>query len=156
MKNSNKKTLKRQLNDAWIENQKHLKGNTIGVGGPVFDVNEIYAVMECMLELKLSQGEKTLQFEKCFAKYIDTRFGIAVNSGSSANLLALSTLLEAGDIQKGDEVILPAATFPTVSSPIYQLGLLPTYVDVSAKTFCIDPKQIKKALSPLLSTHINL
>lgn len=119
----------------------------IGVGYPVYDEREILELLDSLLDLRISQGKKTQLFEEQFASYIGSKVGVAVNSGSSANLLALSSLLEAGKLKIGDEVIVPAATFATVSSPIYQLGLKPVYVDVSDRNWCIAPEEIEKALS---------
>lgn len=75
-------------------------------------------------------------------------YAVAANSGSSANLLALATLLEAGKAKQGDEVIVPAATFSTVAAPILQLGLVPVFVDVEPDTYNISPAEAQKALSP--------
>jgi len=119
----------------------------VGVGYPCFDENELYSAIDCLLDLRISQGSRTNLFENEFSNYIGTKYGVATNSGSSANLLALSTLIEAGDIQVGDEVIVPAATFATVSAPIYQLGLIPVYVDVNVETLCIDTSLITSAIS---------
>ena len=90
---------------------------TIGVGYPCFDENELYSAVDCLLDLRISQGSRTKLFENEFSKYIGTNYGVAANSGSSANLLALSTLIESGDLKLGDEVIVPAATFATVAAP---------------------------------------
>ena len=69
-----------------------------------------------LLDLRLSQGPKVKEFERLYSEYIGTKFGVACNSGSSANLLALSVLLKSGKVKAGSEVILPATTFATDAS----------------------------------------
>ena len=120
----------------------------IGVGAPVYNHREANRLITTLLDGRLSMGQKTKEFEKTFSKYIGTRYGIAVNSGTSANMLALATLIEAGELKRGDEVVLPAATFSSVASPVLQLGLKPVYVDVDPVTYNINPSEVKKAISP--------
>ena len=120
----------------------------VSVGGSFYDEKEVQAVLECYFNGWLSTQKKVIEFENAFAEYIGVPYGVAVNSGSSANLLALNALLEAGDLKEGDEVIVPATTFVTVVSPIIQLGLIPVYVDVDPQTLNIDPKEIEKAIQP--------
>ncbi|MBI2082679.1 MAG: aminotransferase class I/II-fold pyridoxal phosphate-dependent enzyme [Deltaproteobacteria bacterium] len=125
-----------------------MEGKTrISVGYPVYGVEEVMAALETLLDLRLSQGEKTEAFERQFAAYVGMPSSIAVNSGSSANLLALNALIDCGYLKRGDEVIVPAATFATVSSPIYQLGLVPVYLDVDESSWCLDPLEIEAALT---------
>ena len=118
----------------------------IMVGFPVFDKNETLKVIKCLLETRLSQGKYVQEFESRYANYIGVKHGVAVNSGSSANLLAFSAFIENNDIKKGEEVIMPAATFATVASPAIQLGLKPVFVDVDEKTYNMNPKEIEKAV----------
>jgi len=92
-------------------------------------------------------GSEVKEFEKRFSQYIGTKYGVAVNSGTSANMIALNVLLETGELKKGDEVIVPAATFASVVSPIIHLGLIPVYVDVNSTYYNIDPEEVKKAIS---------
>ena len=119
----------------------------IGVGFPCYGHEEIVSVVDSLLDLHLSQGEKVEKFERDFSNYIGSKYGIAVNSGSSANLLAISALLKTGRVKPGSEVIVPAATFTTVVSPILQNGLIPTFVDVDRETYNIDPDEIKNAIN---------
>ncbi|MDD2778115.1 MAG: DegT/DnrJ/EryC1/StrS family aminotransferase [Methanocellales archaeon] len=119
----------------------------IGVGFPCYNHKEIISAVDSLLDLRLSQGKKVETFERNFSNYIGCKYGIAVNSGSSANLLAISALLKSGRVKKGCEVITPAATFTTVVSPILQNGLIPTFVDVDKETYNIDPQEIKRALN---------
>lgn len=132
-----------------IPRQKFEPGKSfIGIGAPIYDHNEANHLIDAVLDNRISMGQKTKDFEKAFSEYIGVKHGIAVNSGTSANTLALSVLLETGEIKKGDEVILPAATFSSVASPVIQLGLVPVYVDVDSITYNIDPKEVLKAISP--------
>lgn len=119
----------------------------ICVGSPIFDEKEIISVLDSLLQTNISQGKVVKNFENIFADYVGVRHAIAVNSGSSANLLALNTFIENGDARKGDEVVLPAATFATVAFPIIQLGLVPVFVDVDKESYNIDVNEIKKAVS---------
>lgn len=119
----------------------------ICVGSPIFDEKEIISVLDSLLQTNISQGKVVKNFENIFADYVGVRHAIAVNSGSSANLLALNTFIENGDAKKGDEVVLPAATFATVAFPIIQLGLVPVFVDVDKESYNIDANEIKKAIS---------
>ena len=118
----------------------------VTVGYPVFDEKEVISALDSLLELRISQGEKVKIFEQNFSKYVGTRYGVAVNSGSSANLLAITALVKSGMVKKGSEVIVPAATFTTVVSPIIQNGLVPKFVDIEMDTYNIDPEKIEKAI----------
>lgn len=119
----------------------------IGVGYPVFDHKEINNAIGSLLDVWLSMGPKVRQFETDYANYIGTDYGVAVNSGSSANLLAISALLQAGYVKPGSEVIVPAATFTTVVSPILQNGLKPVFVDISSDTHNISVEAIANAIN---------
>ncbi|MBI4093528.1 DegT/DnrJ/EryC1/StrS family aminotransferase [Candidatus Kaiserbacteria bacterium] len=120
---------------------------SVTVGWPVFDDKEIVSALQSLLEMRISQGPKVREFEKRCARYIGKKYAVAVNSGSSANLLALSALVASGKVKRGSEVILPATTFATVASPVLQVGLVPVYVDVDPISWNIDPKEIGKAIS---------
>jgi CDP-6-deoxy-D-xylo-4-hexulose-3-dehydrase len=119
----------------------------IGVGFPCYDHKEIISAVDSLLDLRLSQGEKVEKFERDFSNYTGSKYGIAVNSGSSANLLAISALLKTGRVKPGSEVVVPAATFTTVVSPILQNGLIPVFVDVDRETYNIYPDEIKNAIN---------
>ena len=119
----------------------------IKLSEPIFDKKEINSAIKTIKSLNISQGKKVKEFESSFAKYIGMKYGIATNSGSSANLITLNALKEYYNLKNGDEVIVPAATFATVAMPIIQLGLKPVYTDIDIKTFNIDPIKIKKAIT---------
>jgi CDP-4-dehydro-6-deoxyglucose reductase, E1 len=129
--------------------EEFVPGTTkVSVGFPCYGPEEIISAVDSLLDLKLSQGKKVLTFEQDYARYVGTKHGVAVNSGSSANLLALAALIEAGRVKPGAEVIVPSATFTTVISPILQNGLVPVYVDVDPQTYNIMPAAIEAAITP--------
>jgi len=120
------------------------------VGWPLYDENEIYAALDSLLDLSLSQGKRVKLFENSYRDYLKLPQGsgaVAVNSGSSANLIIFAALLDVGRLRKGDEVIVPSATFATVSSVLYQLGLVPVYIDSELDTWNMDPVELANSLS---------
>ena len=114
---------------------------------PIFDNKEISSAVESLINLNISSGKKVKNFEKNFAKYIGCKYAVAVNSGSSANLIALTALIEMYSLKKGDEVIIPASTFATVAMPIAQLGLVPVFADVNLSDLNISVKSIIKLIN---------
>jgi CDP-6-deoxy-D-xylo-4-hexulose-3-dehydrase len=114
---------------------------------PAYDSREAINAIRTILGGWISQGPNVKKFESSFSQYIGGDIGIAVNSGSSANLLAILALKEAYSLQNGDEVIVPAATFSTVAMPLIQAGLIPVYVDVERDSLNMDPDQIQRAIS---------
>lgn len=126
----------------------HPPPGRVNIGWPVFDEKEVLQALDSLLNVRISQGPKVRQFEDMAARYIGTRYAIACNSGSSANLLALTALVAAGKVPRGSEVILPAATFATVASPVIQAGLIPVYVDVDDRSWNISPAELEKAIGP--------
>jgi CDP-4-dehydro-6-deoxyglucose reductase, E1 len=146
---STRKRLSAALKAAVAANKKVLAPppGRVTVGWPVFDYTEIGNALDALLAMRISQGPKVREFEALAARYIGKKYAVAVNSGSSANLLALSALVQAGKVPRGSEVIIPATTFSTVASPIIQVGLVPVYVDIDPKSWNIDPKQIEKAIT---------
>ena len=93
--------------------------------------------------LTLIDGKKVKELEKTVSKIFGKKYGLMVNSGSSANLLALSSF----KFKKGSEVITPNLTFSTTVAPIYQLGLIPHFVGVEKNKFITDTKQIEKSIN---------
>jgi CDP-4-dehydro-6-deoxyglucose reductase, E1 len=124
----------------------------VPVSGRVFDEEDIEFLVNAALDFWLTTGRFADQFEREFARFIGVRSATLVNSGSSANLVALSTLTSPrlGDrrLLPGDEVITVAAGFPTTVNPILQCGLVPVFVDVSLPTYNVDVTQLEAALSP--------
>ena len=120
--------------------------------GKVIGSQELKYMVEASLDGWLTTGRFNAEFEKKLAAFIGIKHLLTVNSGSSANLVAFSTLTspKLGDraIQKGDEVIAVAAGFPTTVNPILQFGAVPVFVDVDRITHNIDASKIEAAISP--------
>lgn len=125
----------------------------IPVAGRVFDEDELIHLVDAALDFWLTTGRFASQFEREFADFFRLRYAILVNSGSSANLLALSALtspkLGGLQLKPGDEVITVAAGFPTTINPIVQNQLVPVFVDISIPTYNIDVSRLEPALSKL-------
>src|SRR6266700_1057880 len=123
----------------------------VPISGRVFDEQELELLVEASLDFWLTTGRFAEQFEREFAKFVGVRDAVLVNSGSSANLLALTALTspKLGDrqLKPGDEVITAAAGFPTTVNPIIQNRLVPVFVDVTVPTYDIDVTQLEPALS---------
>jgi CDP-6-deoxy-D-xylo-4-hexulose-3-dehydrase len=128
-------------------NEQTDKIDKIFLSEPAYDSREAIGAIRTILGGWISQGPNVKKFESSFARYIGANIGIAVNSGSSANLLAIQSLKEVYGLKAGDEVILPAATFSTVAMPLLQAGFTPVYVDVERKSLNIDPDKIEGAIS---------
>lgn len=126
--------------------------SAVPVTGKVFGQPEISAAIQASADFWLTSGPYTEKFESRFAKTVGMRHAFMVNSGSSANLLALSTLTspKLGDraLKPGDEVITVAAGFPTTVTPILQNGLIPVYVDVDLATYVANEEALEAAVSP--------
>ena len=122
-----------------------IKTMKIFYGKAVYDNKEIQASISVLKNksLTLIDGPSVKSLEKKISKLFGKKFGLMVNSGSSANLLAFASL----DIKKGSEVITPTLTFSTTVAPIYQLGLIPHFIDVEKNTFISKIDQIKKAIN---------
>jgi CDP-6-deoxy-D-xylo-4-hexulose-3-dehydrase len=124
----------------------------VPVSGRVFDDNDMFAIVDSGLDFWLTAGRFADSFEFKFAKFIGVRDARLVNSGSSANLVAVSVLtsstLGERQLKPGDEVITVAAGFPTTVNPIVQNGLVPVFVDVELGTYNVDVSQLEKALGP--------
>jgi CDP-6-deoxy-D-xylo-4-hexulose-3-dehydrase len=123
----------------------------VPVAGRVFDASELEHLVDASLDFWLTTGRFAEQFEKQFAAFFGRRYSVLVNSGSSANLVALAALTSTklGDrrLQPGDEVITVAAGFPTTVNPVVQCGLTPVFVDIDIPTYNIDVTQLEVARS---------
>jgi CDP-6-deoxy-D-xylo-4-hexulose-3-dehydrase len=124
----------------------------VPVSGRVFDQSDLFAIVDSGLDFWLTAGRFAEMFEFRFAKLLGLRDARLVNSGSSANLVAVSALtsptLGARQLKPGDEVITVAAGFPTTVNPILQNGLAPVFVDVELGAYNVDVTQLGSALSP--------
>ena len=121
MKKSDKKFI-----DRLIKKDKKSSENIYRLSPDSFSNEDIIKGIEVLLTKKITMSEITKKFEKEFAKFIGSKYALMVNSGSSANLLALSSF----NFKKGSEVITPNLTFSTTVAPIYQLGLIPHFIGV--------------------------
>jgi CDP-6-deoxy-D-xylo-4-hexulose-3-dehydrase len=125
--------------------------SAVPISGKVFDAEDIEYVVDASLDFWLTTGRFAEQFERQFARFMGVRDARLVNSGSSANLVALSALTSPtlGDraLRPGDEVITVAAGFPTTINPAIQNNLIPVFVDVQLDTYDIDCSQLEAALS---------
>ena len=133
------------------QEKKFEEGDRIPYASRVYDEQEMVNLVDSALEFWLTSGRYTEKFEKEFAKYLNVRYVALCNSGSSANLIAFSTLtsplLGERRIKSGDEVITVAAGFPTTVTPIIQYGCVPVFVDVTIPGYDIDVTQLEKAYS---------
>lgn len=124
---------------------------SIPVSGRVFDAAELQSLVDSSLDFWLTTGRFATQFEKEFAQFFGLRHAVLVNSGSSANLVAISALtssqLGRKALKPGDEVITVAAGFPTTVNPILQNNLVPVFIDVHVPTYNVDVNQLEAALS---------
>lgn len=125
--------------------------SSVPVSGKVLGAEELHYLVDASLDGWLTTGRFNREFEQALAEFLGIKHVLTVNSGSSANLLALSALTspKLGDraLKPGDEVITVAAGFPTTVNPILQNGLVPVFVDISLPGYNIDASQLEAALS---------
>lgn len=126
--------------------------SSVPVSGKVLDGEDLAALVDASLDGWLTAGRFTTEFQDTLAQYVGTRSASFVNSGSSANLCALSALtspkLGKRALQPGDEVVTVAAGFPTTLNPILQNGLKPVFVDVEVGTYDAIGDQLREAIGP--------
>ena len=124
----------------------------VPVSGRSFDADDMVHLVDASLDFWLTTGRYAHQFELEFARFLGIRHAILCNSGSSANLLALSALTshELGErrVAPGDEVIAVAAGFPTTVNPIIQNGLVPVFLDIDLGTYNVDVRRLEEAIGP--------
>ena len=113
-----------------------------------FGKAEIDEVMDSLTSGFVTMGEKVARFEREFAAYHGVKHAVMVNSGSSANLVAIAALAEAGWLMPGDEVLVPAVTWATGVAPVIQHQLVPVFVDADEQTLCMDMEQASEAVGP--------
>ncbi len=141
-----------EYHDAAFPCAPFIPGETpVPVAGRVFDGRDIAALVGSSLDFWLTAGPFADRFEKQLARFFGIRGASLVNSGSSANLLAVtaltSTKLGEQRLQPGDEVITVAAGFPTTLNPIIQNGLVPVFVDIQVPTYNVDASLLEQARS---------
>lgn len=126
--------------------------SAIPVSGKVIGPEDICSVVESALDGWFTTGRFAKEFERKLAQFVGVRSASLVNSGSSANLLALTALtspkLGSRQLKPGDEVITVAAGFPTTVNPIFQNRLVPVFLDVTLPTYEIDVTRLEEAYSP--------
>lgn len=126
-------------------------GDRVNYAGRVFDEREMISLTDAMLDFWLTSGRFAKDFEKRFADYLGVKYAHLVNSGSSANLIAISVLtspeLKERKIEPGDEVITVAASFPTTVAPIIQCGAKPVFLDITIPQYNIDIDKLEEAYS---------
>jgi CDP-6-deoxy-D-xylo-4-hexulose-3-dehydrase len=122
----------------------------VPVSGRVFDADELVSLVDASLDFWLTTGRFADDFERQLARYLGLRHAILCNSGSSANLLALTCLtspsLEARQLRPGDEVITVAAGFPTTVNPIFQNRLVPVFLDIELGTYNLNIAHLEEAI----------
>jgi len=130
--------------------QPFIPGETpVPVSGKVIDTEDIQYLVDASLDAWFTAGRFSDAFETRFAEFMEQKYCMLVNSGSSANLLALSALtsplLKEKRLKAGDEVITVAAGFPTTVNPILQNQLTPVFVDITLSDYGVDPSQLEAA-----------
>jgi CDP-4-dehydro-6-deoxyglucose reductase, E1 len=124
----------------------------IPVSGKVTDAKDIQTLVDSCLDGWFTTGRYNVKFEQALSKYIGVKHALTVNSGSSANLVAVSTLTDhtLGDraIKPGDEMISVAVSFPTTLNPWLTYGVVPVFLDMDIPTYNIDVTRLEEALSP--------
>ncbi len=137
---------------AWPPTEFAPGESAVPVSGRVFDSDDVAHAVDAALDFWLTTGRFADEFERRLAKVVGVRKALLVNSGSSANLLALSALtsptLGSRALKPGDEVITCATGFPTTVNPIIQNGLVPVFLDVHVPTYNMDTTHLRDAVSP--------
>jgi CDP-4-dehydro-6-deoxyglucose reductase, E1 len=142
-----------EFHDIEFAPREFVPGETpVPVSGRVFDADELLHLVDASLDFWLTTGRYARQFELQFARAVGVRHAVLCNSGSSANLLAVSALtskkLGERRLRPGDEVITVAAGFPTTVNPLVLNRLVPVFVDVELGTYNLDVSQLEAALGP--------
>ncbi len=112
-----------------------------------WDKEEIRIINEVLKSKNFTMGYYTKKFEHEFSKYFGSKYAVMVNSGSSANLIAIASLIYKGILKKGDEIIVPAVSWSTTYYPLYQYGLKLVFVDIDLNTLNIDVNKIEPAIT---------
>ncbi len=124
--------------------------NYIQYAAAVYDENEIISIVNSLLDGWFGLGKNAEKFEIEFSNFLNSKYTILTNSGSSANLLSITALMQhqiENRLKKGDEVITAAVTFPTTFNPIIQNNLKPVLIDVDSDTYNINSEKIREAIS---------
>lgn len=135
---------KKNKTKSFIEKKK------VQYAAAVYDENEIISIVNSLLDGWFGLGKYAEKFEIEFSNFLNSKYTILTNSGSSANLLSITALMQdqiKNRLKKGDEVITAAVTFPTTFNPIIQNNLKPVLIDVDSDTYNINSEKIREAIS---------
>lgn len=135
-----------------MQNKEIIPGvNYIPPSGKILDEEDLANIIDASLDMWLTSGRYGEEFEREFPKYLNSKYCSLVNSGSSANLVALTALtshkLGNRRLKSGDEVITVAAGFPTTIAPIIQNKLIPVFVDIDLETYDFKEDMLEEAIS---------
>ena len=137
-----------EINNQYLINKQN-DLNHFPLSIKTYDHIEISAMVDVLLSDKLTMGKKVKEFEETFASYIGSKYAVMVNSGSSANLLAIAVLSNfkyKNSLKKGDKIIIPTICWSTSVWPIIQMGLEPVFVDINIKTLNADIDKVEELL----------
>ena len=144
-----RKLVKNLYNVKFSGKKFHPGADKLNYAGRVFDEKEMEEAVDTLLDFELTHGKKAVQFERDFAAALSSKFSVLTNSGSSANLLAITALKSKRlphHLENGDKVLTPAMTFPTTLAPILQNNLKPVFVDVNLGTYNVAEEALKEAM----------
>ena len=136
--------MKRVTRDSWMEGKMEYK-----LASSTWDKEEYDSISNVIESTQLTMGKKVAEFERAFAHFVNARYAIMVNSGSSANLLAVASLLYKKNkpIRPDQEIIVPAVSWGTTYYPVSQYGLTLHFVDIDPNTLCMDVAKVKEAIN---------
>ena len=131
--------------------EEFIPGKTkISIASPTYGFAEVNEALDSLLSTWVTMGKKVKKFENSFGRYIGSKYSVMVNSGSSANLLALSILTNpkfSKRIEAGSEVLTPAVTWATTLFPIVNVNLVPSIIDVCLEDFNLDVDKLRKSIT---------
>ena len=144
--------VKRFFKESQKQKEERREGSArVAVSGKVYDEKELQNLVECSLEGWWTEGRWNALFEKKLKDLLGMNFALTMNSGSSANLIALKCLtsprLGERRIKRGDEIITAAACFPTTVNPIIDIGAIPVFIDVELPNYNASAEQVEKAIT---------
>jgi CDP-6-deoxy-D-xylo-4-hexulose-3-dehydrase len=155
MENKTRRKILQLVREMYKENagkKQFIPGkSSLNYGGRVYDGQELVNLVDSSLDFWLTAGRYARKFERKLAEFLKIKYCLLVNSGSSANLLAVSALtsplLKGRQLKPGDEVITTACGFPTTLNPILQNNLVPVFIDVGLGNYNIQAEKIEKAIT---------
>jgi len=143
--------LEKRIGEKFDKKQEFVPGkSTISLIEPSFGKDEVIEALDSLLSTNVTMGKKVRKFESLFSSYLKSKHAVMVNSGSSANLVALSALTNPWfkkQLKKNTEVITPAVTWATTIYPIQNLNLKPKFVDIDLEDFCMQTDNLDDVIS---------